>query len=32
MTFEAHSTDYQTRTAFEALVLDGWRVLKVGPG
>ena len=32
MTFEAHSTDYQTRTAFEALVADGWRVLKVGPG
>ena len=32
MTFEAHSTDYQTRTALKALVADGWRVLKVGPG
>jgi len=32
MTFEAHSTDYQTRTALGALVMDGWRVLKVGPG
>jgi D-tagatose-1,6-bisphosphate aldolase subunit GatZ/KbaZ len=32
MTFEAHSTDYQTRTALAALVMDGWRVLKVGPG
>jgi D-tagatose-1,6-bisphosphate aldolase subunit GatZ/KbaZ len=32
MTFEAHSTDYQTPTALRALVTDGWRVLKVGPG
>jgi D-tagatose-1,6-bisphosphate aldolase subunit GatZ/KbaZ len=32
MTFEAHSTDYQTLTALTALVRDGWRVLKVGPG
>jgi D-tagatose-1,6-bisphosphate aldolase subunit GatZ/KbaZ len=32
MTFEAHSTDYQTLTALTALVVDGWRVLKVGPG
>ncbi len=32
MTFEAHSTDYQTTTALRALVTDGWRVLKVGPG
>ena len=31
MTFEAHSTDYQTPTALRALVTDGWRVLKVGP-
>lgn len=31
MTFEAHSTDYQTLTALKALVMDGWRVLKVGP-
>ena len=32
MTFEAHSTDYQTPAALRSLVLDGWRVLKVGPG
>lgn len=32
MTFEAHSTDYQTATALRSLVTDGWRVLKVGPG
>jgi D-tagatose-1,6-bisphosphate aldolase subunit GatZ/KbaZ len=32
MTFEAHSTDYQTLTGLRALVTDGWRVLKVGPG
>lgn len=32
MTFEAHSTDYQTASALAALVRDGWRVLKVGPG
>lgn len=30
--FEAHSTDYQTRTALAALVRDHWAVLKVGPG
>jgi len=30
MTFEAHSTDYQTPMALSALVMDGWRVLKVG--
>ena len=32
MTFEAHSTDYQTPSALTSLVSDGWRVLKVGPG
>lgn len=32
MTFEAHSTDYQTADALASLVADGWRVLKVGPG
>ena len=32
MTFEAHSTDYQTPSALRSLVEDGWRVLKVGPG
>jgi D-tagatose-1,6-bisphosphate aldolase subunit GatZ/KbaZ len=32
MTYEAHSTDYQTPVALAALVTDGWRVLKVGPG
>jgi D-tagatose-1,6-bisphosphate aldolase subunit GatZ/KbaZ len=32
MVFEAHSTDYQTRSALAALVADGWGVLKVGPG
>jgi D-tagatose-1,6-bisphosphate aldolase subunit GatZ/KbaZ len=32
MTFEAHSTDYQSAAALAALVADGWRVLKVGPG
>ena len=30
--FEAHSTDYQTEAALAALVVDGWGVLKVGPG
>lgn len=30
--FEAHSTDYQTRTALAGLVRDHWAVLKVGPG
>jgi D-tagatose-1,6-bisphosphate aldolase subunit GatZ/KbaZ len=32
MTFEAHSTDYQSIGALSSLVADGWRVLKVGPG
>jgi D-tagatose-1,6-bisphosphate aldolase subunit GatZ/KbaZ len=32
MVFEAHSTDYQTEAALAALVVDGWGVLKVGPG
>jgi D-tagatose-1,6-bisphosphate aldolase subunit GatZ/KbaZ len=32
MIFEAHSTDYQTRSALARLVADGWGVLKVGPG
>jgi D-tagatose-1,6-bisphosphate aldolase subunit GatZ/KbaZ len=32
MTFEAHSTDYQSVGALTSLVADGWRVLKVGPG
>jgi D-tagatose-1,6-bisphosphate aldolase subunit GatZ/KbaZ len=32
MVFEAHSTDYQTEGALAALVVDGWAVLKVGPG
>ncbi|CAN5701522.1 D-tagatose-bisphosphate aldolase, class II, non-catalytic subunit [soil metagenome] len=32
MTFEAHSTDYQSVGALSSLVGDGWRVLKVGPG
>jgi D-tagatose-1,6-bisphosphate aldolase subunit GatZ/KbaZ len=32
MTYEAHSTDYQTPAALASLVADGWRVLKVGPG
>jgi D-tagatose-1,6-bisphosphate aldolase subunit GatZ/KbaZ len=27
MTFEAHSTDYQTRRALSALVMDGWRLV-----
>ncbi|RWX81037.1 D-tagatose-bisphosphate aldolase, class II, non-catalytic subunit [Neorhizobium lilium] len=30
--FEAHSTDYQTREALRQLVLDGFAILKVGPG
>jgi D-tagatose-1,6-bisphosphate aldolase subunit GatZ/KbaZ len=30
--FEAHSTDYQTRSALAGLVRDHWAVLKVGPG
>ncbi len=32
MVFEAHSTDYQTPEALGALVRDGFRILKVGPG
>lgn len=31
MVFEAHSTDYQTPEALNALVRDHWAVLKVGP-
>jgi D-tagatose-1,6-bisphosphate aldolase subunit GatZ/KbaZ len=30
--FEAHSTDYQPAAALSALVNDGFRILKVGPG
>jgi D-tagatose-1,6-bisphosphate aldolase subunit GatZ/KbaZ len=30
--FEAHSTDYQTSAALEALVQDHFAILKVGPG
>ncbi len=30
--FEAHSTDYQTAAALEALVRDHFAILKVGPG
>jgi D-tagatose-1,6-bisphosphate aldolase subunit GatZ/KbaZ len=30
--FEAHSTDYQTASALEALVRDHFAILKVGPG
>jgi D-tagatose-1,6-bisphosphate aldolase subunit GatZ/KbaZ len=32
LVFEAHSTDYQTATALEALVRDHFAILKVGPG
>lgn len=32
MVFEAHSTDYQTPGALEALVQDHFAILKVGPG
>ena len=32
MLFEAHSTDYQTPAALEALVQDHFAILKVGPG
>ncbi len=32
MVFEAHSTDYQARTALAALVRDHFAILKVGPG
>jgi D-tagatose-1,6-bisphosphate aldolase subunit GatZ/KbaZ len=31
MVFEAHSTDYQTDTALEAMVEDHFAILKVGP-
>jgi D-tagatose-1,6-bisphosphate aldolase subunit GatZ/KbaZ len=32
LVFEAHSTDYQTRDKLQALVNDGFAILKVGPG
>lgn len=32
LVFEAHSTDYQTAAALEALVQDHFAILKVGPG
>jgi D-tagatose-1,6-bisphosphate aldolase subunit GatZ/KbaZ len=32
MIFEAHSTDYQARSALVALVRDHFAILKVGPG
>lgn len=32
LVFEAHSTDYQPASALEALVDDGFAILKVGPG
>jgi D-tagatose-1,6-bisphosphate aldolase subunit GatZ/KbaZ len=32
MVFEAHSTDFQTPAALEALVQDHFAILKVGPG
>lgn len=32
MTFEAHSTDYQSRESLQAMVADGFSILKVGPG
>ncbi|WP_194515902.1 class II D-tagatose-bisphosphate aldolase non-catalytic subunit, partial [Klebsiella pneumoniae] len=31
MVYEAHSTDYQTRQAYRALVRDHFAILKVGP-
>jgi D-tagatose-1,6-bisphosphate aldolase subunit GatZ/KbaZ len=31
MVFEAHSTDYQTRSALKAMVEDHFAILKVGP-
>ncbi len=31
MVYEAHSTDYQTRTAYWELVHDHFAILKVGP-
>lgn len=32
LVYEAHSTDYQTRSALKAMVEDHFAVLKVGPG
>jgi D-tagatose-1,6-bisphosphate aldolase subunit GatZ/KbaZ len=32
LTYEAHSTDYQTRDALRAMVEDHFAILKVGPG
>ncbi len=32
LVFEAHSTDYQPEAALRQLVLDGFPILKVGPG
>lgn len=32
LVFEAHSTDYQTAQALTELVVDGFAILKVGPG
>ncbi len=32
LVFEAHSTDYQAREALRTLVVDGFAILKVGPG
>lgn len=32
MVYEAHSTDYQTRDMLRQLVMDGFAILKVGPG
>jgi D-tagatose 6-phosphate 4-epimerase len=32
LVFEAHSTDYQSRDMLRRLVLDGFAILKVGPG
>jgi D-tagatose-1,6-bisphosphate aldolase subunit GatZ/KbaZ len=32
LVFEAHSTDYQSRSALRALVEDEFAILKVGPG
>lgn len=31
MVYEAHSTDYQTQTAYQELVRDHFAILKVGP-
>ena len=31
LVYEAHSTDYQTRSALRAMVEDGFAILKVGP-